>query len=128
MSVPRAVGPCALTANLDLPRLEGGGDLAHPLGVDGSNLEEVCGQLAAEIAGELRSRSSKRCRFPVGLRSMVVSYARVCRERGEVIADISERLGLEMSTLARWLRSDRTRLEADRCHVHTSTSQQPRGR
>jgi transposase-like protein len=42
----------------------------------------------------------------------VVSYARVCRERGETVGDISRRLGLVESTLARWLRAERKDLQA----------------
>jgi transposase-like protein len=34
-----------------------------------------------------------------------VSYARVCRDRGQTLGDISRRLGLVESTLARWLRA-----------------------
>jgi hypothetical protein len=41
-----------------------------------------------------------------------VSYALVCRERGEPVGDISRRLGLVESTLARWLRADRKEIEA----------------
>lgn len=41
-----------------------------------------------------------------------MSYARVCRERGEPVGDISRRLGLVESTLARWLRADRKEIEA----------------
>lgn len=41
-----------------------------------------------------------------------MSYARVCRERGEPVGDISGRLGLVESTLARWLRVERKEIEA----------------
>jgi hypothetical protein len=36
----------------------------------------------------------------------------VCRERGEPLLEISNRLGLVESTLARWLRTDRKELAA----------------
>jgi hypothetical protein len=36
----------------------------------------------------------------------------VCRERGEPVGDISRRLGLVESTVARWLRADRAELQA----------------
>ena len=74
------------------------------------SLNEVCEQLKREIDGELESRPGKRWRCPVPLRSRIVSYARVCRERGEPLLDISNRLGLVESTLARWLRADRKAL------------------
>ena len=41
-----------------------------------------------------------------------MSYARVCRERGEPLLEISNRLGLVESTLARWLRTNRKELAA----------------
>lgn len=74
------------------------------------SLNEVCEQLKNEIAAELESRPGKRWRCPVPLRSRIVSYARVCRERGQPLLDISKRLGLVESTLARWLRADRKAL------------------
>ena len=74
------------------------------------SLNEVCEQLKREIEAELESRPGKRWRCPVPLRSRIVSYARVCRERGEPLLDISNRLGLVESTLARWLRADRKAL------------------
>jgi transposase-like protein len=42
----------------------------------------------------------------------VVSFARVCREHGEPIRDIAQRLGLVESTLARWLRAERKQARA----------------
>jgi len=74
------------------------------------SLNEVCEQLKREIDGELEIRPGKRWRCPVPLRSRIVSYSRVCRERGEPLLDISNRLGLVESTLARWLRADRKAL------------------
>ena len=74
------------------------------------SLNEVCEQLKREIDGELEIRPGQRWRCPVPLRSRIVSYSRVCRERGEPLLDISNRLGLVESTLARWLRADRKAL------------------
>jgi len=76
------------------------------------SLAAVCEQLSQEIATELEARPGKKWRCPAGLRSRVVSYARVCRERGEAVLGISSRLGLVESTLARWLRADRKALAA----------------
>jgi len=70
------------------------------------SLDVLCEQLTREIAAELESRPGKRWRCPVPLRSRIVSYARVCREQGEPLLEISNRLGLVESTLARWLRAD----------------------
>ena len=46
----------------------------------------------------------KSWRCPSGLREEIVAYAVTCRETGDSLAPISERLGLIESTLARWLR------------------------
>lgn len=70
------------------------------------SLDEVCEELRQEVAAELESRPGKRWRCPVPLRSRIVSYAKVCRERGEPLLAITDRLGLIESTLARWLRAD----------------------
>jgi len=80
--------------------------------MENERLDDLCERLAQEIAGELESKPGKRWRCPRGLRSRIVSYARVCRERGEPLLDISNRLGLVESTLARWLRADRKELAA----------------
>lgn len=80
--------------------------------MENRSLDGLGEQLKREIAVELESRPGKRWRCPAGLRSRVVSYARVCRERGEPLLDISNRLGLVESTLARWLRADRKELAA----------------
>ena len=76
------------------------------------SLDDVCERLKREIALELESRPGKRWRCPAPLRSRIVSYAKVCRERGEPLFDISNRLGLVESTLARWLRADHKELAA----------------
>ena len=77
-----------------------------------SELSGLCDRLAGEVADELRSGRSKKWRCPADLRSRIVSYAQVCRERGEPLGDIGRRLGLVESTLARWLRTDRKALAA----------------
>lgn len=77
-----------------------------------SELSGLCDRLAGEVADELRSGRSKKWRCPGELRLRIVSYARVCRERGEPLGDIARRLGLVESTLARWLRTDRKALAA----------------
>ena len=89
------------------------------------SLVDVCGRLSREIAAELESKPGKRWRCPVPLRSRVVSYARVCRERGEPLLDISNRLGLVESTLARWLRADRKELAAGFRSVSIVASDEP---
>jgi hypothetical protein len=76
------------------------------------SLDDVCERLSREVAAELESKPGKKWRCPVPLRSRIVSYAKVCRERGEPLLDISNRLGLVESTLARWLRADRKELAA----------------
>ena len=76
------------------------------------SLEGLCERLVREVCAELESKPGKRWRCPRGLRSRIVSYARVCRERGEPLGDISGRLGLVESTLARWLRADSKELAA----------------
>ncbi|HSL19769.1 MAG TPA: hypothetical protein VLB51_17820 [Methylomirabilota bacterium] len=78
--------------------------------MEARSLDEVCEQLSREIAAELESRPGRRWRCPVLLRSRIVSYARVCREQGEPLHQISSRLGLVESTLARWLKADRRAL------------------
>ena len=80
--------------------------------MDDSSLEGLCERLVREVAGELDDHPGKRWRCPRDLRSRIVSYARVCRERGEPLGDISRRLGLVESTLARWLRADRNEIQA----------------
>ena len=50
---------------------------------------------------------SKKWRCPPELRSRIVSYAKVCRERGEPYLDIAVRLGLVESTLTRWFRTEK---------------------
>jgi hypothetical protein len=86
--------------------------LLHARQVDRTDLSDVCARLAGEVAKELDGHPGKRWRCPRDLRSRIVSYARVCRERGEPVGDISRRLGLVESTVARWLRADRAELQA----------------
>ena len=80
--------------------------------MESESLECVCERLRQEVAAELVTGPGKRWRCPSGLKSRIVSYARVCRERGEPLLEISNRLGLVESTLARWLRTDRKELAA----------------
>lgn len=80
--------------------------------MDDTDLSALCERLAADVAGELEGHPGKRWRCPSALRSRIVSYARVCREQGEPMGDISRRLGLVESTLARWLRAERKELQA----------------
>ena len=80
--------------------------------MESEGLESVCERLRQEVAAELVSDPGKRWRCPAGLKSRIVSYARVCREGGEPLGDISGRLGLVESTLARWLRADGKELAA----------------
>ena len=80
--------------------------------MDDSSLEGLCDRLAREVAEEFEDHPGKRWRCPSGLRARIVSYARVCRERGKPVRDISRRLGLVESTLARWLRADQAELQA----------------
>lgn len=73
------------------------------------DLKTWCEQLSQEL-GEIRtSRRSKRWRCPPDLQSRVVSYAKVCRERGEPFFDIAVRLGLVESTLSRWFRTEKAK-------------------
>ena len=90
--------------------------------MESASLEGVCERLKQEIAAELVTGPGKSWRCPTGLRSRIVSYARVCRERGEPLLEISNRLGLVESTLARWLRADRKELAAGFRSVSIVTS------
>ena len=74
--------------------------------MESDRLSEVCRQLVEEIAEEHKDRPGKRWRCPPDLRSRILSYGRVCCERGESIEGISQRLGIGNSTLARWMRAD----------------------
>ena len=56
----------------------------------------------------------QKWRCPSGLREEIVAYAVTCRETGEAMAPISERLGLIESTLARWLRQRKKKDEVMR--------------
>ena len=59
--------------------------------MESASLEGVCERLREEVAAELVTGPGKRWRCPAGLKSRIVSYARVCRERGEPLLDISDR-------------------------------------
>ena len=73
--------------------------------MEDEDLQEWCEQLSRELASGRESGRSKKWRCPPDLRSKVVSFAKVCRERGEPYLDIAVRLGLVESTLTRWLRT-----------------------
>ena len=90
----------------------GGAFVGQGGGASTSELSGLCDQMAANVADELRSGRSKKWRCLADRRFRIVSYGRVCRERGESLGDIARRLGLVESTLARWLRSDRRALTA----------------
>jgi len=77
--------------------------------MDESALRGTGARLAGLIAEELRSGRSKKWRCPPELQSQILVYAGLCRERGEPVGDIAARLGLVESTLARWLRRERSR-------------------
>ena len=62
--------------------------------MESEGLQGVCEQLRQEVAAELVTGPGKRWRCPAGLKPRIVSYARVCRERGEPLHEISARLGL----------------------------------
>lgn len=80
--------------------------------MDDPTLLELGQRLAEEVARGLPVVDGKRARCPGELRTKLVSFAHVCRERGEPVRDIAERLGLTESTLTRWLRADRKELAA----------------
>ncbi|OPX37488.1 MAG: hypothetical protein B1H11_05855 [Desulfobacteraceae bacterium 4484_190.1] len=66
-------------------------------------------QLSQELAEGRSSGRSKKWRCPPELISRIVSYAKVCRERGEPFFDIAVRLGLVESTLTRWFRTEKAK-------------------
>ncbi len=66
-------------------------------------------QLTEEITRETKGGRSKKWRCPQELRSRVLSYSKVCRERGDPYLDIAVRLGLIESTLTRWFRAEKAK-------------------
>jgi hypothetical protein len=74
--------------------------------MDEEELREWGAQLSKEIGAELASGRSKKWRCRADLRSRIVTYAQLCRDRGEPYGDIAARLGLVESTVARWLRRE----------------------
>ena len=72
--------------------------------MDESEFSAICTGLAKRVAREAARGLGKKWRCPSDLREEIVGYAVICRETGEALAPISERLGLIESTLARWLR------------------------
>jgi hypothetical protein len=77
--------------------------------MDENELREWCEQLRQELAEGRESGRSKKWRCPPELRSRVLSFAKVCRERGEPYLDVAVRLGLVESTLTRWIRTEKIR-------------------
>jgi hypothetical protein len=75
--------------------------------MEDQDLQEWCEQLRRELADGRETGRSKKWRCPPELRSRVVSFARLCREREEPYLDIAVRLGLVESTLTRWLRAEK---------------------
>ena len=80
--------------------------------MDDPTLLELGKRLAEEVARDLPVVDGKRARCPAELRSKLLSFARVCREQGEPVRDIAERLGLTESSLTRWLRAERKEFAA----------------
>ena len=80
--------------------------------MDESELEGMCGRLAERVGRESAKGLGKKWRCPSGLREEIVAYAVMCREAGEALSPISERLGLIECTLARWLRKREKNIRA----------------
>ena len=89
---------------LALPRLARWGIWRQSSRMDESELDAICARLTKRVAREAAMGLGQRWRCPSGLRGEIVAYAVTCRETGEALAPVSERLGLVESTLARWLR------------------------
>lgn len=79
--------------------------------MDESDLNAICERLAERVSREAAMGLGQKWRCPSDLREEIVAYAVACREIGEALAPISERLGLIESTLARWLRQRRKKDE-----------------
>ena len=92
---------------LAVPRLAKRQGFATLVGMEDQDLQEWCEQLRRELADGRECGRSKKWRCPPELRSRVLSFARVCRERGEPYLDIAVRLGMVESTLTRWLRTEK---------------------
>ena len=82
--------------------------------MDETELESICAGLAGRVGREAARGLGKKWRCPSGLREEIVAYAGTCRETGEALAPVSERLGLVESTLARWLRQRKKKDEVMR--------------
>jgi len=100
-------GTVAVTYVLAVPRLAKRQGFATLVGMEDQDLQEWCEQLRRELADGRECGRSKKWRCPPELRSRVLSFARVCRERGEPYLDIAVRLGMVESTLTRWLRTEK---------------------
>ena len=81
--------------------------------MDESHLASICSELSARVAQESRKDLGKKWRYPRDLRKKIVAYATVCREDGEPLGAISARLGLVESTLARWFRKRKKRVQIE---------------
>lgn len=79
--------------------------------MDEFELDGICTRLSKRVGREAAMGLGQRWRCPSDLREEIVAYAERCREAGEALAPISERLGLVESTLARWLRQLKTKDE-----------------
>ncbi len=82
--------------------------------MDESELDAICARLSKRVSRESAMGLGQKWRCPSGLREEIVAYAVTCRETGEAVSPISERLGLIESTLARWLRQRKKRDEVMR--------------
>ncbi len=79
--------------------------------MESGDLQRWSEELRQELAeGRGLGRSKKR-RCPAELRSRIISFAKVCRDRGEPFLDIAVRLGLVESALTRWMRTERIQEE-----------------
>ena len=87
-------------------------------------MEEWGQALADEVAEQVGSRRSKKWRCPPELRSRIVEYARLHREQGRPIGEIAAGLGLVESTVARWLRRERSEGKAGFCSVAIVASEE----
>ena len=79
--------------------------------MDESEFEAICARLAKRVAREAARGLGQKWRCPSELREEIVGYALTCRETGEALAPISDRLGMIESTLARWLRQRKKKEE-----------------
>ena len=79
--------------------------------MENGDLQTWCEELQRELDEGRGMGRSKKWRCPLELQSRVVSYTKVCRERGEPYFDIAVRLGLVESTLTRWFRTEKPKAQ-----------------